>query len=200
MKLLDKRGFFYTVYDMGNGRVQKIEKPRIVQYLKHFFFAGRLPKEVRKSADISYKVIGSSIDPALLAHPKIESDRSYSQDKVLILEQYIPSHTLEENKKIIDLYANHILETWKNGFSDKIFNFTHNCGIDARGKIVLVDFNEITFNKEEVRSLINKQRWLHAFSSTYHLSFNNKGLWKYYKEVMAEKITSENLDIFFREE
>ncbi len=199
MNLIDSKGFFYNVYDIGNGRILKIEKPRIVQYLKHYFFAGRFPKEVKNLAKTSYKIIGSVIDQELIANPKKENGNSYSQDKVEILDNYIYTHTFEENKRIIDLYVNHILETWQNGFSDKIFNFTRNCGIDKNRKIVLVDFNEVTCDKKVVSDLIHKKRWLHAWSYTHWLSFTNKDLWKYYKKVMDSKITHENLEKFWKD-
>lgn len=198
MKLINRKGFFYNVYDMGNGRVLKIEKPRIIQYIKHYFWAGRLPKEVRTLAEISYKIIRSNIDPTLIANPKKENGNSYSQDKVEILENYISLHTIEENKKIIDIYTDHILETWQNGFSDLIFNFTINCGLDKKGKIVLVDFNEVTFDKEEVNKLINKKRWLDSWSRTHWLSFTDKELWAYYSVAMESKITIENLERFWK--
>ncbi len=194
MRLIDSKGFFYNVYDTDNDRILKIEKPRIIQYFKHYFWAGRPPKEVRNLAKISYRIIESSIDPSLIANPKKEKGNSYSQDKVEILENYISVHTLEENKKIIDLYTDHILETWQNGFSDVIFNFTRNCGLDKKGKMVLVDFNEVTFEKDEVVRLINKKRWLHSWSYTHWLSFTDKELWQYYKDTMDKIITIENLD------
>lgn len=199
MNLIDKKGFYYNVYDVGNGRVLKVEKPRIIQYLKHFFLAGRLPSKVKNSAEISYRIIESSIDQKLIANPKKETSNSYSQDKVETLGVYISTHSFEENKEIIDLYIEHILETWQNGFSDKIFNFTRNCGIDKNGRIVLLDFNEVVFNKESVRKLINKKRWLHSWSYTYWLYFTNRNLWLYYRSVMDKKITFENLEIFWKD-
>lgn len=199
MNLIDKKGFYYNVYDVGNGRVLKVEKPRIIQYLKHFFLAGRLPSKVKNSAEISYRIIESSIDQKLIANPKKETSNSYSQDKVETLGVYISTHSFEENKEIIDLYIEHILETWQNGFSDKIFNFTRNCGIDKNGRIVLLDFNEVVFNKESVIKLINKKRWLHSWSYTYWLYFTNRNLWLYYRSVMDKKITFENLEIFWKD-
>lgn len=199
MNLIDKRGFFYNVYEMDKGRVLKVEKPRIVQYFKHFFLARRLPNEVRKLAKISYNIIGSKIDQSLIANPKKEKGRSYSQDKVEVLDIYISTHTFEENKKIIDLYANHILETWRNGFSDTVFNFTRNCGLDKNNKIVLVDFNEVTFDKEVAKKLINKKKWLHAWSYTHWLSVSDKDLWMYYGAVIDKKITIENLEVFWKD-
>lgn len=53
-------------------------------------------------------------------------------------------------KKIIDGYVENIFESWKQGFSDRVYNFTINNGIDKNRNIILLYFNEITLFKDEV--------------------------------------------------
>ena len=196
MKLLDTRGYVYDVYDMGDGRVLKKEKPMRLQYAQHAVH-GNTPGYVRTHKRRGRKLADGIADPDLIGNPIFPDSKSYTQDKVTILEHYIESHALEENKKIIDAYIESIFDTWKNGFSDIIFNFSHNNGVAPSGRVILIDFNEVTFDKNVVLERFAIKRWLKAASYTKWLQEGD--LKRYYAEAMENAMTPANLDRYWHD-
>lgn len=195
-KLIERRGFTYNVYDIGNGRVLKKEKPRIQQYLLHLPFR-HSPKYVRTHRLRARKLMKALSGAELVGNPMRVNNRSYAQDKAIILDAYFATHALEENKKILDGYIQSIFDTWQHGFSDIIFNFTRNCGVVPNGRVILVDFNEVTFDKEEVRRLIESKRFFRALSYTHGLP--GRELKEYYRNAMEEQMTVANLDRYWKD-
>lgn len=196
MKLLDTRGYVYDVYDQGNGRVLKKEKPAARQYLLHRAH-DNTPAYVREHKERARKLAAHILDRGLIGDPVFLGKRSYTQDRVVILEEYILSHTLSENKKVVDVYIRSIYDSWANGFSDIIFNFSHNAGVNGAGRVILIDFNEVTFNKNVIFSRLKAQRWLKALSYTTWLP--EGPLKEYYATAMSEAMTPENLDRYWRD-
>ena len=173
MKILSTHGFIYDVYDLENGRVLKVEKPKLRQYWKHFFYAKHTPFHVERNNALARKLAKNISDPSLLANPHFESSRRYTQDKVLLLQDYFLHHSLEENQRAVDLLIECIFETWKNGFADTIYNFMDSYGFDAQGRVVLVDFNEVTISRAIVAEKIRIKRWTFSYSFTTQLYWNN---------------------------
>ncbi len=195
-KLIETRGFTYNVYDMGNGRVLKKEKPRLQQYFLHLPFR-HSPRYVRTHRLRAHALMRVLADKSIIGNPEHAGRRSYAQDKAVILDAYLASHTLEENKKILDGYVVSIVETWKHGFSDIIYNFTRNSGVVAADKVILVDFNEVTFDKAEVRELLLNKRWSRALSCKEGLQ--DPELKEYYRQAMEKNMTVENLDRYWKD-
>jgi hypothetical protein len=196
MKLIDRRGFTYNVYDMGDGRVLKKEKPLLLQYILHFPFK-HSPSYVhlhkRQAAGIMWVFAGVPF----LGRPKYESRCSYSQDKVIIFDAFLEAHSLEENKRAIDAYVALIFTTWEHGLADVIYNFTRNAGVYPDGSVALIDFNEVTFQKEKIAEKIREKRWLIAYS--YWKDLRDEALKAYYAAAMEKAMTLENLDLYWKD-
>ena len=189
-------GYYYNVYDLGNGRVRKIEKS---------FFAKAvyaLPREKfdllvlyrflahRKNITETYRRI-RTVDQSLIGRPTFLSGLDYEQDKAVILGDALSSATTPQQHAIIDAYIQHIIACWRHGFADTVFNFSVNNGIDQNNTLTLLDFNEVTFDKEKVRHNIQTNRWLRAYSFTHHLP---EHLQPYYVEQMEKFLTVEKLE------
>ncbi len=196
MKCIDRRGFTYTVYDLGNGRVLKKEKPFLLQYLLHRSH-GHTKEYVLRHFAQARLLASVCSDKELLGNPEFTGKRSYTQDVVTVIDSYFSSHTLEENKAIVDGFIQCVFDTWKSGFSDIIFNFTRNNGVTSGGRVILIDFNEVTFRKGDVRALMESERWLHCYSYTRDLP--DGALKAYYAEAMAKAMTLENLDRYWKD-
>lgn len=194
--LLDTKGFIYDVYDMGDGRVLKKEKPRLVQYWKHLWHH-HSPMHVERNNALSKKLTGALPDLSILGNPEWRSGYSYTQEKVTVLEDYFASHSVEESTRAIDAYIECVFETWRQGFSDVIFNFTHNNGIRDDGSVILLDFNEVTLDKKEVALRIDIKRWLRADS--YKRKLHEGPVKVYYAEAMEKAMTKENLDKYWKD-
>jgi len=188
-------GYYYNVYDLGNGRVRKVEKGFFAKALY------ALPREKfdftvlyrllahRKHITETYRRI-RTVDQSLIGHPAFLSGLDYEQDKAVILEDALSSAIAAQQHAIIDVYTQHIITCWRHGFADTVFNFSVNNGIDKNGTPILLDFNEVTFDKEKVRHNIQTNRWLRAYSFTHHLPEN---LQHYYTEQMEKFLTIEKL-------
>ena len=189
-------GYHYNVYDLGNGRVRKIEKG----FFTKAFYA--LPREKfdlfvlyrflvhRKHITETYRRI-RTIDQSLIGHPIFLSGLNYEQDKAVILGDMLSSATTPQQYAIIDTYIQHIITCWRHDFADTVFNFLINNGIDRNGTLTLLDFNEVTFNKEKVRHDVQTKRWLRAYSFTHHLPEHLK---HYYAEQMEKSLTVEKIE------
>lgn len=195
MKRLSNRGYVYVVYDMGDGRVLKKERPLLIQYALHFEH-GRIKDYVETHKERARVLAMNLSDMSSIGNPIYLSKTSYTQDKVVVFDEYIESHSLEENKKLIDAYIESIFETWRNGYSDIIMNFDRNCGVNKEGKVVLIDFNEVTFDKSEMAERILGKRWINCHSYKRYLP--EGPLKEYYASAMERAMTIENLDRFWK--
>lgn len=196
MRLLDIRGYIYTVYDLGNGRVLKKEKPKLLQYCLHLMH-WHMPWHVEQNNALSRRLTGSLADLAVLGNPKWLSKHAYTQDKVTILEHYFTQRSFSESTRAIDAYIQCVFDTWKNGFSDVIFNFSHNNGIQPDGTVILLDFNEIVVEKEAVAERIRSKRWLRTDSLNKHVK--DEAIKAYFREAMEKAMTLENLDKYWKD-
>lgn len=125
-----------------------------------------------------------------LANLKINK-KGIFQDKVIPINKKIGT-SLAEDKKLIDLYALLIISMWKQGFAEKVYKFVENYGIDSNNNVVLIDFAEIRFNKEDVKRDILSKRWKRVYSDKRKI----KGeLRKYYDKKLEEILTLKNLKV-----
>ena len=196
MKRIGK-GLQFIVYDKENGKVLKIPtsklqiKLRLIKwhplYLIKFFelekYASRVVNERTLTIE---KMKTERLDSSLFANLKIEKGH-IEQDKVIPLGKIINKNP----RKLIDRYIDFILNSWKSGFSDRTYNFTINNGINKEGRIVLIDFGEITFNKDEVKKAILSKRWRRSWSFNKDLQPDIK---EYYDKQMEKRITLANIN------
>ncbi len=196
MHLLDERGFTYRVYDLGNGRVLKREKPIDEQHAAHAKHNN--DAEYVRTHHARAKLLASSCsDRELLGHPEFLDEHSYMQDKCTVLDAYFAAHDIEQNTKIIDGFIQCMFDMWANGFSDIIFNCTRNNGVLPNGRVILIDFNEVTFEKSDVLALIESKRWLRSYA--YTLDLSDGPLKDYYAEAMERAMTTGNVDLYWKD-
>ncbi len=199
-KKLIGKGYWYNVYDIDNGRVLKLEKGFLQKVRDTYHLEDKkivpwltaLLKLLtgRKKILASYSYIRSNVDLVLVGSPNFLDGISYKQDKVELLGTSIMRSGFSEKKKLIDLYVQNIVECWKSGCADRVYNFTINNGLDTSGRLILLDFNEVTLSKTEVLERINSKRWLRSWS----LKQVDPKLQQYYREQMDLLITPESLE------
>lgn len=199
-------GWYYDVFDLENDRVLKKRKDftsiaakfdkafflrGIYKWFKGYNYAvkcawatGRMKERIKKSFELA-KILGN---------PVFVSDTNYEQDKVRIIADSL-SGILEEDKKIIDSYIKSIFVCWENAFSDRIYNFSINNGYNSWNDLILIDFNEVTFLKNEVLKDILEKRWEKSWSAKQI----DQKLQNYYFEQMALQITPEALNKYWRQ-
>jgi len=196
-------GVQYFVYDLENGSVLK-KKTSFIQKISIYrkwwpdmkwttciSYALNSTKDTKRARKF---VLNNSVVSSLLGCPHYPNKyfRRYNfiQKKLVPLDVYIRDSQLASNKEILKKYVDLVKKTWAYGFSDKIFNFDRNCGVDETENVILFDFCEITFLKEEVRELIENQYWLRK-ESYRDLS---EELQLYFKELMSQELTIDNLE------
>ncbi len=202
MKLLGK-GKEYRVLDIGNGRVLKVAHSICYQcalslyiwlqgknsFIQSLIDIKRVVRRRRDSAAY-LKHIHNSLDLRLLANPVFLGKTSYVQDKVVILEDILDELPLRESKKIVDQYIRLILTTWQYGFSDTVFAFAVNNGLNAQGELVQIDFGAIVLAPDLMETHIINKRWLKTDS---YRKLKNKQLKEYYRLSMDAEVSLLNL-------
>lgn len=171
-------GFQYKVYLIENSRVFKMEISYLVRLYKIFkitrgrvfpFFRAILTAfNSDKKNKQAFKLIREkikSIPKHLFANPEfIRNTSNFTQDKVVILEDYLKSCSTEDVIKIIDKYIEFQKMLWSHGIHDAVYKFQPNYAVDKEDNVVCVDFGEFVFTKEEALKSIQKEKWLHRSS------------------------------------
>lgn len=191
-------GYYYNVFDLGNGRVRKLEKSFLERFI-HIAAFEKTPRNIfaqlrltGRKAELrkEYEQLLAAVDPALLGHPRLLAGLAYEQDWATVLEEIVKYSPEAKVRHVIDQYVELVLLSWEYGFSDRVYNFTINNGLTKEGRIVLLDFNEITFLKEDVRNSIVARRWSRSWSCrSLPPSYRT-----YYERRMDEAVTEESLD------
>jgi hypothetical protein len=208
------KGWQYRVYDIGNGRVRKIKRKPVDSFGRIFFMPKPAPehKKFRFNPVLSYKEllrISRGVDKNinllkqqlnlipgnLLGNPVFYDRVNYEQDYAQSCMEYFKSHEREDNNKIITKYVELILELWKYGFHDDIYNFPMNSGVDKNGQVIMIDLGEFVYDKEMVMQSVKDKKWL---SKPFYAVF--KGIWsrEHFRKEMDRLITVENLDKYWR--
>lgn len=159
-------GLYYDVYELSSTRVLKVEKPywrKQLTYLKwgmlRYFFRNLIHPGIFKSSLEDSKrlpVIGGELFGNTIFHDHFTCE----QDKVQTIEAYFRTHSDEEKKVIIEKYIQLTYMLWERGFSDVVFNYLRNNGVTEDGRVILCDFNEVTFSKEETIRAVQRKPWL----------------------------------------
>jgi hypothetical protein len=136
------------------------------------------------------RLIFVNCDSTLVGHPVFLRRGTYEQDYAMPLGEYFDQHTLAENKKVIDAYIQAVIQGWRLGFSDTVFNFTINNGF-RKGRMIFIDLGEFTFSKQVVSRLVRRQQWLCQWSYT---SMEDGRLKRYIATQMNKKLTISRLN------
>ncbi len=135
------------------------------------------------------KKIIKNINPEIIGNPAFLKHSSYEQDTAISLSTYLVKHSLNENKAILKKYIENIIQTWRFGFCDTVFNFTINNGV-KNGYVILLDLGELTFSKKKIEGLITKKVWLKRWS---YLNVKDIRVKKYFATLMNSYITTSSL-------
>jgi hypothetical protein len=196
-------GWQSSVYEKDEHTVVKTKSSRFSQFWRILLTAGplaivkgemrRAHADLEKSLQIAEKTLShKGFDPSHFGNPIIDTaTQSYTQDKVVPLSSAIKNASVEEQKEYYRQYIELVRYLWKFGVHERIFNFALNTGINAQGKIILIDLGELTADKEKALDDIATKRWLRASS---YLLIWNKELKKYYRELMEKELTKEVLE------
>jgi len=165
-------GFYYNVYDLGNGRVVKRRTSWISRVRKVIAWrkrAGRKlfeainplsdKKRFYQSIQVSKEVL-ELLNPKLLGNPSFVNFLEYEQDKAIIVKDLVHNQNDEEFIRRIKEYVLLAKKLWSIGFGDTVFNFTINNGVSEKtGQLIWVDFNDFTKSKETMAYCIKAKKW-----------------------------------------
>lgn len=111
----------------------------------------------------SIKIIQSSNIPKSFLANAIIKKKFIKQEKVILLKEKIDELSINGNivktKEIIDKLINFIIELWKYKIHENTYKFYSGYGVNKKEEIVLIDFLEITNNKEKVKKQIINKKW-----------------------------------------
>lgn len=201
-------GAQYRVVDTHDGRVRKVpltrgETQEVVKswYKPHTPPAAMLaidyPTLALESCRNIQTLLGSYPGLAVsFGNPIFEAGGIYTQDKVPTLGEALKQSSLTKGKQLINGFTNLVMHHWRYGLSERVFNCTINNGVDKHGQIILLDFGELTFDKEEVRAAVISKRWLHSFSLNKGIPEQLQG---YYEKKLNKVFTLAVLDAIWGE-
>lgn len=93
-------------------------------------------------------------------------------------------------ERIVADYIELVQELWRHGVGDTIYNFTVNNGY-RDGKLFQMDFGEIVFEKERVKSEVSQEKWLEKWSYREDLNEEQREV---FRSKMKESLTVERLE------
>ncbi len=196
-------GYYYNVFEINTHTVIKTLKSKLRIFL-FILFANKFNilntnqeyntvlASIPKLKNVYEKILGTVSNRSIIGNPLFINDTNYTQDKVKELRNI---NTLDEEEftRVIIEYANLLKELWSFGISDSVFNFSVNCGYDKNNELVLVDFNEMTFDKSEVINQITHKVWLRR-SSYVRLTKEKQQL---FNDIFNREITLESLEKYW---
>ena len=198
------RGFEFCVYQYDKNRVIKtptspiqifrkllVWEPKLLLSPKKLFWRLSQIKQMRwKSIEVIKR---SNIDKKYFGNFKHHKDYII-QDRGEILKYYL-NQDKNSSKKYIKKYINLLFKLWEYGISDNVFNITINNIVNKNGEVIFCDLGEILTEKEKVKELIKKKKWLKQYSYRFHMNRETKQI---FKEEMDRYITIENLEKYWR--
>jgi hypothetical protein len=88
---------------------------------------------------------------------------------------------------------------WRHGYGEIVYNFTLNAGVsEATGKVILLDFNELTRSKERMATDIESKKW-RTQASMLGLRLRHSGLYTKVLERVESVFTAQMLDANWEE-
>jgi hypothetical protein len=193
-------GYYYNVYDIGNGRVLKKQKDKFSIFFHILVTSkGSVIHAYKKSKEVSNtilklrkeyeEILNKVSDTSLLGNPTLLQGIDYTQDKADRVREDVNLLSEQQFTLLIINYTNLIKQLWTFGINESVYNFTLNNGYNTEGEYILVDFNEVTFDIEKVLQDIKSKFWLGQWAYQL-LSETHK---KIFRELMEKEISEENL-------
>lgn len=146
----------------------------------------------------------------LLGRPEFDGGKVY-QDFCTPFGQRLRDDP-DDHREIIDDAVELMKECWKYGFAEATYNFTLSFGYNQNGNPVVMDFDELQFDREEVLSDIEDEVWRDRRAYLWELSLielidflknpfsGRRKMKSYYEERMEEEITAENFESLWKSE
>lgn len=195
-------GYYYNVFEIDNKVLKKVKnKLRIflfILFANKFNILNTVKEYQRVIVTIPLlknqysKILNLLSEKNIVGNPDFINETDYTQDLVSNLRN-INTLNSESFVKVINDYVDLLKKLWSFKISDSVFNFSVNCGYDSKDQLVLVDFNEMTFDKKEIADQIENKVWLQRFS---YLSLTRQKQ-TIFKEIMDREINAENLDKYW---
>lgn len=170
------RGWQYTVYDKGNGRVLKVYNNRFSSYFKMlqncFPYTKNpiwaFPKYYNYCKQHAYdslvKIKQMTLDLSFFGNPYIhEGSLTYEQDKVIPLRGYFRKATFEEGKAVVDKFIEFNKFLVQHSVIDKSFNLGANFGLTSKGNVILADIGELLFDRQRIKKQIEMRVWAKGY-------------------------------------
>lgn len=200
-------GYYYRVYEFDENRVFKklqsywfsfrkiyslVRERRRTSFTKSITIAHKSAVAERKLLRIMKEKQFFGASASLFANPSfVGNTLNYTQDKVVIMEDYFLNNNLDQNKKAIDRYIEFQKKLWSYGLHDTTYKLQTNYGINKNGNVACIDFGEFVFTKEKALESVLKQKWL---SRQSYKNWKDLELKNYYTERMLAEMTEENLN------
>jgi hypothetical protein len=165
------RGWQYTTYDLGNGRVLKKYNSKLIGYLficKEIFpFRTDAPWEIpgfyrgckETALDSIKKLQNPALEPWMMGNPRFLNTLDYEQDKLIPIHDYFKLSTTEESKRIIDAFIAFNKIMIEKRLIDKSFNISKNFALDTHGRVVLMDLGELYSSEAAIQKQIKNRAW-----------------------------------------
>lgn len=165
-------GYYYYVYELDSNRVIKKQTGLKSKLSKVIAWYGYNPilllgkmlsvnKSCRAALMLSNDLAKIPELKNVLGNPVFKNDYTYEQDKAVTLEAALELENEEAFLIRIQEYVDANILLWKYGYGEIVYNFTLNAGISCiTGKVILLDFNELTQSKERLAVDIKTRKWL----------------------------------------
>ena len=132
----------------------------------------------------------------------------YTQEKVAMVGDLLRSLSgttpleaddVRKLKNIIELYIQQTYKMWSYGYSDYVFKIG-DTGLDAKGKLVLIDIGEYTNDPQFVLKAIADKRWLHStIASKIDFPQIPRQLYDFYVSTCENALTEETFQKYWRQ-
>lgn len=210
MKMLEKiEGWqskveFYNDYVIKRLKSLQEVKNTIEEYLKHKNELRKLDETVKRTIKLtkeSLKIIKKTNAPkSYFGNPEFLENNKIKQKRAILmsdaLKNLVNQSKINDAKKLIDKYIKLILKLWEYKIHELNYKIYSNYGI-INDEVILIDFLEITKNKEKVVEYIAKKKWKNKEDLKKRIPFE---LIEYYIQKMDKNITLNNLEKFWEQE
>jgi len=196
-------GYYYSVYAHGPDRVVKKQTStasklsKLIAWYGHdpVLLAGKISQleaDALDSITRSKKLADMPELRAILGHPVFINDYEYEQDRATPLESFLDAEG--EFLAYVEEYIDANILLWEFGYGEVVHNFTLNAGVSAvTGKVILLDFNDLTQRKEEVTKDIETKKWTTQVSMA-RLKESHPSLHAKVEPLLESALTLDKLD------
>jgi hypothetical protein len=198
-------GYYYDVFELSPSRVVKKQTSLESRLAKLQAWYGsnppllaekisRLEASARKSITISREVAEIPELKEILGNPIFINDYEYEQDRATPLETILSQKGGDEFLPYVKEYTDAHILLWDFGCGEVVYNFTLNAGVSVTtGKVVLLDFNDLSKDRGEVVRDIETRKWTTQVS-LQRLKQTNPSLHIRTETLLDEGFTLETLN------